>query len=91
MGSVIPQRLISVIIPCYEQAHFLGEAIESILSQTCPDFEIIVVDDGSHNLRMSLRGIRLYVIYITITAVSAPHETPVFKRVKETIWFYGCR
>jgi glycosyltransferase involved in cell wall biosynthesis len=45
----MPQRLISVIIPCYEQAHFLGEAIESILSQTCLDFEIIVVDDGSHD------------------------------------------
>jgi glycosyltransferase involved in cell wall biosynthesis len=37
---------VSVIIPCYGQAHFLGEAIESVLAQSHPT-EIIIVDDGS--------------------------------------------
>ena len=36
----------TVIIPCYGQAEFLSEAIESALSQTVP-CEIIVVNDGS--------------------------------------------
>jgi glycosyltransferase involved in cell wall biosynthesis len=38
---------ISVIIPCYRQAHFLPECIGSLQEQTFCDWEAIVVDDGS--------------------------------------------
>jgi len=41
--------LISVIIPVYNGADYLREAIDSVLKQVCNDYELIVVNDGSND------------------------------------------
>jgi glycosyltransferase involved in cell wall biosynthesis len=38
---------VAVVIPCYNQAHYLGEAIASVHAQTHAAAEVVVVDDGS--------------------------------------------
>ena len=38
---------VSVIVPVYNSALFLRECIESILSQSIDNFEVLLIDDGS--------------------------------------------
>lgn len=61
--------LVSVIIPCYNQAHFLGQAIESVLRQDYSDFEVIVVDDGSSDDTSEVAA-----GYPRVRIIRQPHE-----------------
>jgi glycosyltransferase involved in cell wall biosynthesis len=48
--------LVSVVIPCYRQAHYLREAVDSALSQSHPAVEVIVVNDGSDDDTEAVAG-----------------------------------
>lgn len=39
--------VVSVIMPCYNASAYISKAIESVLAQTYPDWELQIVDDGS--------------------------------------------
>jgi glycosyltransferase involved in cell wall biosynthesis len=51
-----PGPAVAVVIPCFNQAHYLAEAIESVLVQSAPAAEVVVVDDGSQDNSFEVAG-----------------------------------
>lgn len=43
----MPEPIYTIIVPAYNRAGSLREALDSVLAQSCPDWECIIVDDGS--------------------------------------------
>jgi len=57
-GQNLPSRpLVSVIMGVFNRQQFLAEAIESVLNQTLPDFEVILVNDGSTDRSLEILGL----------------------------------
>jgi len=69
MGNNNRDNLVSVVIPTYNRAHTLSRAIESVISQTYTNWEMIIVDnhstDGTNDLIKSYQNqkIRLFKIH----------------------------
>jgi glycosyltransferase involved in cell wall biosynthesis len=77
-----PSRgLVSVIIPAYNQGRYLGKAIQSVLDQTYPHLEAIIVDDGSTDdsaeVARSFHDPRLHYVYQDNRGLSAARNTGV--------------
>nr|MCR4933396.1 glycosyltransferase [Lachnospiraceae bacterium]MCR4934305.1 glycosyltransferase [Lachnospiraceae bacterium] len=45
--SLEKEPLFSIILPIYNVEEYLEECVNSVLSQDCSDYEIVLVDDGS--------------------------------------------
>jgi glycosyltransferase involved in cell wall biosynthesis len=62
---------ISVLVPTYNAAAFLSETLQSILDQTEPDFELIVLDDYSHDATVDVvRSVQDPRIRLHVNAVN---------------------
>jgi glycosyltransferase involved in cell wall biosynthesis len=45
--SVDAMPLLSIVIPCYNRPHYLRQCLQSIAERAAPDWEVLIVDDGS--------------------------------------------
>ena len=86
-------NMISVIVPVYKAEKYIRECIESILSQTYEDFELILVNDGSPDAsgmicdQYAQRDSRVSVIHQNNQGVSAARNTGMQRAVGEYICF----
>ena len=80
MAASASNSLVSVIVPCYRQAHFLRTAIDSALAQSYPHVEIIVVNDGSDDDTEKVAktyGNRIQYLWRTNGGLSAARNTGI--------------
>ena len=72
---------VSVIIPAYNQGHYLGEAVQSVLNQSYQDFELIIIDDGStdntRQVAKSFSDARIRYTYQENSGLSAARNTGI--------------
>ncbi|MBX5438181.1 MAG: glycosyltransferase, partial [Thermoflavifilum sp.] len=89
LSSPSPHPLVSVIITCYQQAHYLPEAIQSVLQQTYPQVECLVVDDGStdHTAQVARQFPGIRYLYQTRQGLAAARNTGICHARGEWIIF----
>ncbi|MCL6414696.1 glycosyltransferase [Aestuariirhabdus sp. Z084] len=66
------KQCISIIMPSYNSAEYIAHSIESVLSQTYPNWELLLVDDGSSDNSLSI--IESYLKDSRIKLLSQQHK-----------------
>ena len=80
--SLRSDPLVSVIIPAFNSAAYLGEALDSLRAQTLRDLEIIVIDDGSSDESLAVaHGARRAIL---ASASSRTRSPPDARRARAT-------
>ena len=81
----------SVVIPLYNKEHYIAGTLRSVLTQTFPDYEVIVVDDGStdHSLQAckEVRSDKIRVVQQVNQGVSAARNKGIELAAGEYICF----
>lgn len=81
----------SVVIPLYNKEHYIEATIQSVLNQTCTDFEVLVVDDGSRDNSLALarkfESERVRIIPQENQGVSVARNTGILNAQGEFICF----
>lgn len=69
MSEIVTQELVSIIMPCYNAEQYIKDSINSVLNQTYPHFELIIIDDlstdNSINIINSFSDNRIKLIQLT--------------------------
>lgn len=77
--------LVSIIVPCYNQAQYLDESLNSVLNQTFTDWECIIINDGSTDiteevsLKWEVKDSRFTYIYQENGGVSSARNLGIGK------------
>lgn len=85
--------LVSVVIPCFNGADYVKEAVDSALQQTYPAIEIIVVDDGSTDNSpaiLAAYGERIQVIRQVNRGLPAARNSGIQKSQGAYLAFLDC-
>lgn len=59
MPKVLEKHLLTVLIPNYNYADYIGDAIDSVIGQDYPSIELIIVDDGSSDDSVAIAEAKL--------------------------------
>lgn len=88
--------MISIVVPAYNAAGVIGRCIDSVFRQTYPDFELLIIDDGSTDKTAEIvaakaaQDTRIHLIRQGNAGVSSARNTGIAAASGELLCFIDC-